>query len=163
MTIREHRVRLPDGATGVYEVDESIPFAVGLLIRDGDHLLLARQYRFPLDTWIYDLPGGAGGSGEDPVDAARRETLEELGVEVGDLVALQSFYPNPGRSAWPVHLFFGEAIRRVAVVDDDPWERVTTRRLALNETLEMVNAGTVIDPSLLIAWHSALAKGLIVA
>ncbi|GIT78936.1 NUDIX hydrolase [Leifsonia sp. LS1] len=161
-TIREHTVALPDGTPGRYEVDESVPFGAAVLIRDGDDILLSHQYRFPLDRWILDLPGGAGDVGEHPAEAARREAVEELGIVAGDLTHLQVFYPNPGRSAWPVHLFFAEAAATLAPKLDDPFEQVRCRRIPIADLAALVAGGEIVDPSLLIAWHTAVARGLLV-
>ncbi|UXM91823.1 NUDIX hydrolase [Paenarthrobacter sp. JL.01a] len=98
MKLTDYLVRLPSGELGHYEVDESIPFAVAVLIEQDDEILLTRQYRFPLNAWIFDLPGGAGEVGELPEVAARREVQEELGLRIDSIVALQHFFPNPGRS-----------------------------------------------------------------
>lgn len=68
----EHDVVLADGTRARYEVDESVPFAVATLVVEGKHVVLSRQYRYPLDRWIYDLPGGAGAEDETPERAARR-------------------------------------------------------------------------------------------
>jgi ADP-ribose pyrophosphatase len=99
MTVAEHSVRLPGGRTIQYEVDESVPFAVATLVYDGEHVFLTRQYRYPIGQWIFDLPGGAGEVDEEPIEAARRELEEELGLVAVDLRPLHSFYVNPGRSA----------------------------------------------------------------
>ncbi|UAJ79104.1 NUDIX hydrolase [Leifsonia sp. ZF2019] len=161
MTIREHSVQLPDSTPGRYEVDESVPYGAAVLIRDGGDILLSRQYRFPVDGWIHDLPGGAGEDGEQPAEAARREAVEELGIVVGDLTPLQTFYPNPGRSAWPVHLFFAEAAGTLAPKADDPFEQVRCLRIPIADLASLVDRGEIVDPSLLIAWHTATTRGLL--
>ena len=124
MTVAEHSVRLPNGDECAYEVDESVPFAVATLVFDGEHVLLARQYRYPIGCRIYDLPGGAGEACEEPTQAARRELEEELGLVAKDLTPLHSFYTNPGRSAWPVHLFTCTRTAEGTAKPDDPTEQV---------------------------------------
>lgn len=159
--LTDYLVRLPSGELGHYEVDESIPFAVAVLIEQDDEILLTRQYRFPLNAWIFDLPGGAGEEGELPEIAARREVQEELGLSIDSMVALQHFFPNPGRSAWPVYLFLAKVAEEGLAALDDPWERVAGRRVKKSHVREMIAAGELVDPSLLIAWQSATAKGLL--
>ena len=51
----EHGVALPDGSSARYEVDESVPFAVATLVVDGSQVVLARQYRYPIDRWVYAI------------------------------------------------------------------------------------------------------------
>jgi 8-oxo-dGTP pyrophosphatase MutT (NUDIX family) len=158
-----HEVRLPSGALDVFEVDESIPFAVAVLVHDRatDALLLARQYRYAIDQWIFDLPGGAGGDGEVPEAAARRECEEELGLVPQRLVPLHTFFPNPGRAAWPVHLFFADATRAGTAETGDEAEQVKLARLKVAEVDALIAAGRIVDPSLLIARMMAALHGLL--
>lgn len=79
VTLVNHEVLLPDGSRSQFEVDESVPFSVAALIVDGTDVLLSRQYRYPLDRWIYDLPGGGGHADEAPIAAAMREIEEDVG------------------------------------------------------------------------------------
>ena len=54
-----------------------------------DKLVMIRQYRYPLDAWIYELPAGLIDQGETPAQAAVREMKEETGLV---------FYPYEGGS-----------------------------------------------------------------
>ncbi len=144
----DHTVILADGTRSNYEVDESIPFAVATLVLDDDHVVLARQYRYPLDRWIYDLPGGAGGEDETPEAAARRELEEELGLIPNELILLHTFFVNPGRAAWPVHLFLCNAGTTKGTIDaSDLAERVEYARMELGELDAAIASGEIVDPS----------------
>jgi ADP-ribose pyrophosphatase YjhB (NUDIX family) len=55
--------------------------AVGVIIRDGDRLLLVRRDQEPA-RGLWTFPGGAVELGEDLQAAARREAREETGLEV---------------------------------------------------------------------------------
>lgn len=158
----DHTVVLGDGTRSSYEVDESIPFAVATLVVDGDHVVLTRQYRYPLDRWIYDLPGGAGSEDETPVDAAARELEEELGLIPDVLIPLHTFFVNPGRAAWPVHLFLcGSGTSTGTVDDSDPSEQVESARIKLDELDAAIASGDIVDPSLIVARACAAARGLL--
>lgn len=157
--IVRHDVELPSGAHTTFEVDESVPFAVAVLVRQEGELLLAEQYRYPIDRWILDLPGGAGERSETPEQAARRECEEELGLVPDELVGLHTFFPNPGRAAWPVHLFFAETTRTGLSEVDDESEQVHLARLTIQELDARITRGSVVDPSLLIARTMAAVLG----
>lgn len=158
----DHTVVLADGTRTSYEVDESIPFAVATLVVDDEYVVLTRQYRYPLDRWIYDLPGGAGGENETPEGAARRELEEELGLIPNMLIPLHTFYVNPGRAAWPVHLFLCAAGAAAGSVDtSDPAEQVRQARIELRELDAAIAGGEIVDPSLIVARACAAARGLL--
>lgn len=85
-----------------------------------DQIILTHQFRFPLDKWIYDLPGGGVGVHEDIEAAAIRECREEVGIAPKKLIKLSMFYPNPGRADWPAHLFYCEDFESSKLEIDDP-------------------------------------------
>jgi ADP-ribose pyrophosphatase len=161
MHIVEHDVELPDGSRSKYEVDHA-ENAVAVLIKTPENkLVLSHQYRFPLDKWIYDLPGGGAQAGETLKEAASRECREEVGIEPTNLQELATFYPNPGRSDWSLNLFFCDAYTEAKPIEDDPSEKVERVLMAVKELEILVQTGEIIDPSLLIGWHAARSKQLI--
>lgn len=48
---------------------------------DKEKLVMIRQYRYPLDAWIYELPAGLIDGEETPSQAAVREMKEETGLD----------------------------------------------------------------------------------
>lgn len=72
--------------------EEKLPLLTGKLIQSGivvypvwkespDKIVLIRQYRYPLNQWIYELPAGLIDQGETASQAAVREMKEETGLE----------------------------------------------------------------------------------
>jgi len=160
VTLVDHTVLLGDGTQAHYEVDESYPFAVAVLVVDGDSVLLTRQFRYPIGEWIFDLPGGAGEVGEQPIDAARRELEEELGLVANELRPLHTFFTNPARSAWPVHIFVSSSGTTAGIVDrSDPAEQVRVVRMPVQELDLRIASGEIIDPSLIVARAAAAISG----
>lgn len=67
----------------------------------GDVLLLKHSYG--PDVW--GLPGGGLGRGEDPLEAARREVREELGIELARIEAIGTLEEMLSGSPHTAHLF----------------------------------------------------------
>lgn len=65
--------------TGQVSPDGAVIFAVKN-VNGKDHLLLVRQYRFPVNMMIYELPAGLIDEGETVEEAAVRECYEETGL-----------------------------------------------------------------------------------
>ena len=67
-----------------------------------DRVLVVEQFRFaPLVRgdalpWSVEAIAGRIDGGETPEDAARREALEETGLNLGRLIAAGRYYPSPG-------------------------------------------------------------------
>ena len=159
--IYDHTVTLPDGSQTHYEVDESVPFAAAVLVVNGDHVLVTRQYRYPIDRWIFDLPAGGAEDGEEPIDTARRELEEEAGIVPVSLVPLHTFLLNPGRTSWPVHLFFSSGVATTGIAArDDPAEQVSAVWLRVEELNSLIARGEIVDPTLIIARTMAVSRGL---
>ena len=95
--VRVDQVAMPDGSVSDREVVEH-PDAVAVvaLTDDGDVLLL-KQYRHPYGRYLLEIPAGKlDHEGEEPDDAARRELVEEVGLDAGTLTPLVTFHNSAG-------------------------------------------------------------------
>ena len=73
-----------------------------------NRILLQRQYRYPVRSWQWELPGGFVDPGETPEEAAARELKEETGYTVKALHSLGAFYPSFGSTNEKIWLFAAE-------------------------------------------------------
>ncbi|HSJ01117.1 MAG TPA: NUDIX hydrolase, partial [Verrucomicrobium sp.] len=80
--IREDQVINPSGGPGIYGVVEFKNRAVGVIPIDEDgNTWLVGQYRYCHESYEWEIPEGGCPAGEELVDCARRELLEETGIE----------------------------------------------------------------------------------
>lgn len=82
----------PDGSDGIYGVVRFKNLAVGVLpvVEDGT-VPLVGQHRFPHHRYSWELPEGGGLVGNDPLEAARRELIEETGYRARHWAPLMEF------------------------------------------------------------------------
>lgn len=88
--------------------------AVGVLLYDieRDSVVLVEQFRAgalddPSSAWKLEPVAGLVEPGENPADVARRESIEEAGCEIQELIELHRYYPSPGACSENVTLFCG--------------------------------------------------------
>jgi ADP-ribose pyrophosphatase len=82
------------------------PGAVGIVpLTVENEIILIKQYRYPVEETLVEIPAGKLDKNEIPIDCARRELQEEVGAVGGNLVHLTSFYTTPGFSNEYLHLF----------------------------------------------------------
>lgn len=67
----------------------------GVKLETEPKLVLIRQYRYPLDAYIYELPAGLVDGDETPAEAAVREMREETGMEMTVYEGGAAFYRRP--------------------------------------------------------------------
>jgi ADP-ribose diphosphatase len=84
-TIVGRRYRTPDGVEREFEIKVEPDTVVTLALTPTRDVVLVREYRPGPEEALLELPGGAIDEGENPLDAARRELLEETGYAGGEL------------------------------------------------------------------------------
>src|SRR5215469_17857600 len=70
--------------------------AVMMAMDEKKRILLVRQYRLPAEKYLWELPAGKLDPGEKPLQAAKRELIEETGYRAKTWTKLTSFYASPG-------------------------------------------------------------------
>ena len=75
-----------------------LPDYASIVAITGDRRVIAvRQYRPAVERCTIELPSGIVDPGEDPLETARRELLEETGYEASDIELLTPMFPDTGR------------------------------------------------------------------
>jgi 8-oxo-dGTP pyrophosphatase MutT (NUDIX family) len=81
-SVRCDEVIRPDGAPGSYSVVHAERLAVGVVpYWDDGSVTLVGQWRYPLESYSWEIPEGGGDLDLDPLEAARAELREEAGIE----------------------------------------------------------------------------------
>ena len=124
--LEEDVVRLPDGRELTYEVVRARGYACACPVTADGRIALVRQYRYPPDEVLCELPAGAIEPGESPLEAAKRETAEEVGFASDDWIELGSFWTMPGRSDERGHLFLARNATTIGRHEVDEWSEVVT-------------------------------------
>lgn len=79
ITIHEDEMIDQQGNTGIYGYMESHDSCMVVVLDDQERIYLVRGFRYPSQSFGWELPGG-GGDGEDLIDASKRELEEETGI-----------------------------------------------------------------------------------
>ena len=113
--VRRDLVSAPDGEETFWRVVVEHPGAVVVLAVDEDErALVLRQYRHPSGMRFVELPAGlVDHPGEDPLEAARRELLEEAGLEAEDWSHLNTIRNSPGISDELIEVYLARGLRHV--------------------------------------------------
>jgi 8-oxo-dGTP pyrophosphatase MutT (NUDIX family) len=113
-----HVVRMPSDASGVVAVDEG-------------RVLLIHRHRFIPDSIGWEIPAGRIEAGEDPIEAARRETLEETGWRPGPMSLLFTYFPSIGLLDQRFNIFLADGAEHAGEpLDSSESDRVEWMPLA---------------------------------
>ncbi len=156
-TVTEDHVLEPGGVEVRRAVVRHGPSAVMIPVDEEGRVLLVRQFRLPAGRAIWELPAGRVNPGETPLQAARRELLEETGYRARRWRKLLSFYPTPGYVTERMHLFVARDLQAGRARPDDD-ERIRCRWFSRAELSAWLRAGRLVDGKTLVGlllWERA--------
>lgn len=111
LRVREDRVVQPDGRPGTFAYLDTPWPVVGIVpLTESAEVYLVRQWRYPWKRNSWEIPAGHGEAGESPLEAARRELAEEVGLAAADWQELGSAFASASLSA-RFHLFLARGLR----------------------------------------------------
>lgn len=148
LALRVDDVSMPGGGHTRREVVEH-PGAVAVVAMDeAAQVVLIHQYRYPVGRRLWELPAGLLDiAGEDPVEAARRELAEEVGLAARDWSVLVDMVSSPGFTDEGERVFLAmtlSEVDRAETVGDEEADLVI-RRFPLTEAVRMVFAGEIVN------------------
>ncbi|MBQ4577718.1 MAG: NUDIX hydrolase [Clostridia bacterium] len=152
-------VLLENGREALREVARH-PGAVGILVVEGEELVLVRQFRYPIGKELLEIPAGKLERGEEPYPAALRELREETGGLTEKLEYLGDYYGSAGFCDEKLTLYFAH-VEKTGENDPDEDEFLTVERYPLPVFEAMIARGEIVDGKTLSAYTLAKAKGLL--
>ena len=121
------------------------PGAVVILpLLDAQTLVLIRNRRYAVGQVLVELPAGTLEKGEDPINCAGRELLEETGYLARRMKPMRSFYSSPGILTEKMHVFLAYDLQKQSQdLQDD--EDIQVFTATLGEAVEMIHQGEIED------------------
>lgn len=139
LTARRDKVELPDGRIiEEYYVLEYPDWVNVIAITKDGQFVMERQYRHGLGVHSTELPCGVMEKGEDPLEAAKRELLEETGYGNGEWTKLMVIAPNPGSQNNLTHCFLAVGVEKIAEQSLDDTEELTVHLMSEAEVKSLL-------------------------
>jgi 8-oxo-dGTP pyrophosphatase MutT (NUDIX family) len=112
-----------------------------LVLDENDQLILTKQFRYALGKDNIEVAAGTV-ENESPLEAARREIKEELGIIAEDWRELGTFDANPSMTNDRKSLFLARQLT-FTEPDREPTEDIETYRISFADALEKVRTGGI--------------------
>lgn len=138
-------VELPNGGKAHRELIRHVGAVCMVPLTDDGKVIVERQFRYPVDRVITEIPAGKLDSKEeDPLAAAQRELAEETGYTATEWIHMGIFYPAPAYSDETIHMFLARGLRQGQQhLDADEFLEVTA--VPIEELVEEILAGQIPD------------------
>ena len=112
--LRVDTLTMPGGGTADREICDHDDAVAIVALDAGNRLVMVRQYRHAVGERLWELPAGlCDVDGEEHVDTARRELVEETGLEARTWRHVIKLVPSPGFSTERVHVYLATDLREV--------------------------------------------------
>jgi ADP-ribose pyrophosphatase len=145
MQVSVQQLRLPDGRTiDDYHQIRLTDFAVVYAETADGRVLVERQYKHGIGQVTLTLPAGMVEQGEDPLEGARRELLEETGYVADDWRNLGSYVVNSNYGCGRAYLFAARNARCVAAPNSGDLEEMTVELMPVADLILAARKGEVV-------------------
>lgn len=145
ISVREDSVIRPDGSPGIYGVIDT-RIATGVVaLTEQNEVYLVGQFRYPTDQYSWEIVEGGADHGESPLNAVKRELIEEAGliaeewIQLGDEVHLSNCFSS--------EVCFLYLARGLSTTESSPdaTEILQVKKVPFARCLEMLDSGEIKD------------------
>jgi 8-oxo-dGTP pyrophosphatase MutT (NUDIX family) len=123
----------------------------------GGQVVLVKQYRHGACDVLLEFPGGVVEDGEDPMDGARRELLEETGYRAEQIIQIGKLFPNPALQTNTLYCYLALDAVKVSGQSLDAGEDIEVHLMSLDELVEVAKRGEFPHALMNSVLFSALA------
>lgn len=152
LSIQEDTVELPNGKITNYlmHANTKVHSVIIIAVNDKDQILLQREFSYPPNEVMWQLPGGAMEPGESVIDAAQRELAEESGYILEEIKEIGYFYVSNRKSNRKQYIVTGTMPKSSFAKGDDD-EFIESIWLNKEKIDEMIASGEITNINMLAA------------
>ena len=144
-------VELSNGNSTIREVIRHIGAVCVIPVTENNEVIVERQYRYPLDRVILEIPAGKlDAPDEDRLSAIKRELMEETGYTADEWTEIGDFHPAPAYSDEYITMYLARGLHKgERHLDADEFLDVYT--VPLKDLVDDVMAGKISDAKTQVA------------
>ena len=143
--VKRDMVTLSNGSTAVREVVRHIGAVCVIPVTENNEVIMERQYRYPLDRVILEIPAGKlDAPDEDRLSAIQRELREETGYTADEWTEIGDFHPAPAYTDEYITMYLARGLHKgERQLDED--EFLDVYAIPLSDLVTEVMAGRISD------------------
>jgi ADP-ribose pyrophosphatase len=143
--VTEFQVINPSGGAGIYGTVHFKNRAIGIIpIDDEGNTWLVGQYRFPLLEYSWEIPEGGGHMDEEPLEAAKRELMEETGLVAQEWTKILEMHLSNSVSDELAIIYLARNLVQEKARPEET-EKLIVRKIAFDEVAAMADSGEISD------------------
>jgi 8-oxo-dGTP pyrophosphatase MutT (NUDIX family) len=143
--VSKSAVKNPAGNDGIYSVVHFKNLAIGVLPLDEENnTWLVGQYRYPTNSYSWEICEGGGDPQSDPLESAKRELKEETGIIAGKYQEIMRLHLSNSATDEYAIVF---AARNLSFVEAEPEESevLQVKKIHINDAFDLCMKGEITD------------------
>lgn len=147
LAVRRDQVRMPGGNISAREIVEHFGAVAVVAADENNRLYLLNQWRQAAGKRLMELPAGLlDVADEDPLEAAKRELVEEAGLEAESWSLLTDMFSSPGFAEEAVRIYLARGLRAVDKPEAyDEEADMTASWIGVEEAVAMALRGEILN------------------
>lgn len=143
--VQKDTIKLPNEKTATRELIRHIGAVCVVPVTDDGKVIVERQFRYPIDQVITEIPAGKlDSSTEDRLEAAKRELREETGYTADSWTDIGIYYPAAAYSDEKITMYLARGLHKgEQELDEDEFLNVTKR--PIEELVDAIVSGKITD------------------
>lgn len=141
----------PGGVDGTYSTIHFKNLAIGIIALDEEmNTWIVGQYRYPLHKYTWEIPEGGGALKEPPLESAKRELLEEVGLKAKRWDLMQEMHLSNSATDEVAYIYLARGLEQF---DPEPEEdeEIEIKKLPFDEFYQMILDGKILDSMSVVA------------
>lgn len=146
LNVRQEVVELPSGQQIPTWFVLEFPNWINVIAvtKDGE-MVMIDQYRHALGETHYELVAGVVDPGEELIEAAKRELLEETGFGGGEWVPFMQLSPNPTNHSNMSYTFLATGVEKLTEQHQEATEDIRVHVMSQEDVRELLESGEIIQ------------------